>query len=425
MFDTSPNDDNKVERAFLVGINETNFNGNEAEEHLQELSELVDTMGLKVTGSEIVNVRTHNARYYIGSGKVGELVQQAKELNSDCIIVDFDLSPSQQRNWEKESGLCVIDRQEVILDIFADRATTREATIQVALARMEYSLPRLTRAWTHLSRQKGGTKSTRGEGEKQLEADHRIVRKRITTMKKELKEVSKHREVQRTRREKSTVPLGAIVGYTNVGKSSLLNSLSGADVFVENKLFATLDPTTKHVDLPGKQKILLTDTVGFVRKLPHNLVEAFKSTLEEALVADFIIHVLDVSSECVEAHWHTTMELLDELNAINKPIITVYNKIDKLESPVVKARLRALRPDAIFVSVKSGEGIEQLLEKLNRQSNVGTELLHFCLPPENYEVPAGLYKYGKVVSSKYEDERLYISARLPKKYVKDFEKFAT
>ena len=320
--------------------------------------------------------------------------------------------------------MCVIDRHEVILDIFAGRATTREAVIQVALARMQYSLPRLKRAWTHLSRQRGGMKGTRGEGEKQLEVDRRLVLSRITQLKKELKEVSKHRVVQRAKRENNAIPLGAIVGYTNAGKSSLLNLLSGSNVFVEDKLFATLDPTTRLVSLLDKQKILLTDTVGLIRKLPHNLVEAFKSTLEEALAADFIIHVLDASNQSVEQHWETTISLLGELNALDKPSIVVYNKTDKLDNPLIKARLRALKPDALFISVKTEEGIDQLKNKLLKQLNVGTVLMQLQLPHGNYEIPANLYKIGKVLSAKYEEEATFITARLPKKYVKAYSKYS-
>jgi len=407
-----------------VGIKAPTIGNDEAYEHLSELGELVDTMGLTVTGNCMVNLRSMNSRYYIGSGKAEEITLQAQQNKAECIIVDFELSPSQQRNWEKQSGLCVIDRREVILDIFAARATTREAVIQVSLARMLYSLPRLKRAWTHLSRQQGGMKGTRGEGEKQLEVDRRLVLSRITQLKKELKEVSKHRNVQRAKRENNSIPLAAIVGYTNAGKSSLLNLLSGANVFVEDKLFATLDPTTRLVSLPEKQKILLTDTVGLIRKLPHNLVEAFKSTLEEALVADFIIHVLDISNQSVEQHWETTVSLLKELNAQDKPSVVVYNKVDNLDNPVVKARLRALKPDALFISVKTGEGIDLLKAKLLKQLNTDTELMHLKLPHGNYEIPATLYKLGKVVAAQYEEEATYITARLPKKYVKTYSKYS-
>jgi GTPase len=424
MFDTEIRDEKLVTCAFLVGIKNPDISTDEANEHLSELGELVDTMGLEVTGNCMVNLRSPNTRYYVGSGKVEEIALFARQSKAECIVVDFELSPSQQRNWEKQSGLCVIDRHEVILDIFAARATTKEAVIQVALARMQYSLPRLKRAWTHLSRQRGGMKGTRGEGEKQLEVDRRLVLNRITHLKKELKEVSKHREIQRAKREGNAIPLAAIVGYTNVGKSSLLNLLSDANIFVEDKLFATLDPTTRLVLLPEKQKILLTDTVGLIRKLPHNLVEAFKSTLEETLAADFIIHVLDVSSHNLEQHWETTISLLGELNALDKPSIVVYNKTDKLDSPIIKTRLRALKPNALFISVKTGEGIEMLKNKLLEQLNAETILMQLELPHDNYEITARLYKIGRIISTRYEEDITYITVRLPKKYVNIYSKYS-
>jgi GTPase len=416
-------DTKKVLNAYLVGIKGLDIDSDKAYEHVCELAELADTMGLEVLGHEIVNLRGVNSRFYIGSGKVEEIAQKAKDIGAECIIVDFDITPAQQRNWEKESGLCVIDRQEVILDIFAERAITREATIQVSLARMEYSIPRLKRAWTHLSRQRGGNTGARGDGEKQLEADKRMIQHRIAFLKKELVEVKKHRVVQRSKREKSTIPSAAIIGYTNVGKSSLLNLFAESDVLVENKLFATLDPTTRIVDLPGKQQLLMSDTVGFIRKLPHNLVEAFKSTLEAALISDFIIHVLDVSSMSVEDHWKTTTELLRELDAANKPVITVYNKIDMVEDSVVKARLRALRPDAIFVSVKERIGIDELSEKLLKQISKGSKRLDLRVPAGNYEIPALAYKLGKVLSIKYESDYTYITAKISENKVKPFASF--
>ena len=424
MFDSETRDEKTVTSAFLVGIKEASITIDDAYEHLSELEELVDTMGLAVTGKCMVNLRSPDARFYIGSGKAEEISSEAKGGSAECIIVDFELSPSQQRNWEKQSGLCVIDRQEVILDIFAARAITREAVIQVALARMQYSLPRLKRAWTHLSRQRGGMKGTKGEGEKQLEVDRRLVLNRISYLKKDLKEVSKHRKVQRSKREINSIPLAAIVGYTNAGKSSLLNLLAKANIFVEDKLFATLDPTTRLVSLPEKQKILLTDTVGLIRKLPHTLVEAFKSTLEEAVAADFIIHVLDASNKSVEHHWETTVSLLEELGALDKPSIVLYNKIDRLkDDSFIKARLRALKPNALFISVKTEEGIEELKSKLVELLSTGTVLMHLQLPSGNYDLPAKIYKVGKVIAANYEEDGTYMTVRLPKKYVKAYSKY--
>ncbi len=418
--------DNKkiVRKAYLVGISATGLETHLAAEHLMELEELVDTMGLQTVKSEVVYLRRPNSKFYIGSGKVKEIAQAAKENSAECIVVDFDLSPSQQRNWETVGGVCVIDRQEVILEIFAARAKTREAVIQVSLAKMEYSLPRLTRAWTHLSRQRGGAAGTRGEGETQLEVDRRMVQNRINQLKKELIEVSKHRVVQRAKRERSTVPLAAIVGYTNVGKSSLLNALSGASVFVEDKLFATLDPTTKAISISENKPLIITDTVGFIRKLPHNLVEAFKSTLEEVVVADFIIHILDISNPSVEQHFKTTVALLKELESLDKPTITVFNKIDKFEDSIGRARLKALYPDSIFISVKTGEGIDLLLQKLKDTADRDSLTMHLKIPSEKSELISKIYRLGKVIGIKYENESALISVRMPKIYKKIFTDYS-
>lgn len=417
--------DNKkiLKKAYLVGVSIPGSEAHLAAEHLQELEELVSTLGFQTAKSVLVYLKKPNAKFYIGSGKVKEIALSAKENGAECIIVDFELSPSQQRNWETVCGLYVIDRQEVILDIFASRAKTREAVIQVSLAKMEYSLPRLTRAWTHLSRQRGGALGTRGEGETQLEADRRMVQNRITQFKKELIEVSKHRKIQRAKREKSTIPLAAIVGYTNVGKSSLLNALSGASVFVENKLFATLDPTTKAISLSENQPLLITDTVGFIRKLPHTLVEAFKSTLEEVAVADFLIHVLDISSPSVEQHFKTTLSLLKDLKSQNKPAIIVFNKIDKLENPVVKARIKALYPDSTFISAKTGEGLDLLLQKLRKIVDKDSQTMHFKIPSEKSKFISKIYRLGKVIGIKYEGNSVLISVRMPKIHKNIFSEY--
>src|SRR3954462_1943462 len=263
---------NILERAFLVGVQTSEMRDGEGAELLSELKELVENLRITVTRSTLVNLRRPTPALLLGSGKAEELIALAKEDGADVIVFDEALSPGQQRNWEEMSGLAVIDRQEVILEIFADRARTREAILQVALARMEYSLPRLTRAWTHLSRQRGAG-SMGGEGETQLEQDRRIVRDRITHLKAELASVVKQRDVQRRRRQRVPIPTTAIVGYTNAGKSSLLNQLTGAAVLAADKLFATLDPTTRQLELPDGRKLLVTDPVGFIRRLPHRLVE--------------------------------------------------------------------------------------------------------------------------------------------------------
>src|SRR5580658_1029890 len=292
----------KAQRAFLIGVQTPEMPEGEGEELLAELTELVENLGLSVVRTVFVKLRAPSPALFLGKGKSEELAALAKEDGAEVIVFDSALSPAQQRNWEELAGMAVIDRQEVILEVFADRAHTREAILQVALARQEYSLPRLKRAWTHLSRQRGGGTGARGQGETQLEEDRRIVRDRIAHLRVQLVEVVRQRGVQRARRLRVPLPTAAIVGYTNAGKSSLLNRLTGASVFVEDKLFATLDPTTRQLQLANNQKLLVTDTVGFIRRLPHGLVEAFKATLEEVLVADFLIHVIDITSPHFEKH---------------------------------------------------------------------------------------------------------------------------
>jgi GTPase len=327
------------------------------------------------------------------------------------IVFDEALSPAQQRNWEELFGGAVIDRQEVILEIFADRAHTREAMLQVALARMEYSLPRLTRAWTHLSRQRGKG-AMGGEGETQLEQDRRIVRDRITHLKAELAGVVKQRDVQRRKRQRVPVPTVAIVGYTNAGKSSLLNTLTGAHVLAEDKLFATLDPTTRQLVLRGNQKLLVTDTVGFIRRLPHGLVEAFKATLEEVVVADFLIHVLDVTNPNVEQHHATTLAVLAELGAGDKTIVTVFNKIDAADPAMIR-RARQLVPEALFVSAHTKAGLDELETRcleLIADALGSTELL---VPHDRYDVIARLHSLGHIQKQDHEDAGVRIIARVP------------
>lgn len=404
MIDTEKDGRKLVERALLIGFQDVESGLGEAKEHLAELGELARTLGVPVLDRRIVSVKQPKAKYLLGAGKAGELATLADEIEADCLIFDTELTPSQQRNWEALTKKCVIDRQEIILDIFAERATTREAIIQVDLARMRYALPRLTRAWTHLSRQKGGAKGTRGEGEKQIEVDRRLVQDRIAALRRELKEVRRHRVTQRKLRERKAVPHGAIVGYTNAGKSSLLNALSGSEVLVEDKLFATLDPTTRRIPLSGAGEILLTDTVGFVRKLPHLLVEAFKSTLEEAALADFVIHVIDATSHLVEENFATTMSVLTELDAGDKPMLTVFNKIDLLWDPMVKAKLRALFPGCVFISTHSGEGLDELRFRLSLQAGKNTRYLRLRIPPSRHDVAAMAHREASVIATEYDDE---------------------
>ncbi len=421
-----------VERAFLIGAYFDREDESEAESLVEELAELVDSLGIGVVGKACVFIRDGNQKYLTGSGKALELIEDARQMEADCIVFDNELSPSQQRTWEKESGITVIDREEVILDIFNLRAQTREARLQVELARMEYSLPRLARMWAHLDRQrgatgggKGGGGAARGEGEQQIEVDRRLARKRIDRCKRELEKVRQNRETQRKERVKEAIPHAAIVGYTNAGKSTLLNRLAGSAVLAEDKLFATLDPTTRRIELPDGQPLLLTDTVGFVRNLPHRLVEAFKATLEEAVLADFLIHVLDASAPHLFDFYRTTLDVLTELGAADKRTVIVLNKIDLLEDDDL--RLNELRShfngSAVFVSLHTGEGLEDLLNKLNELVLDRVSRLPLRIPQARQDLVALLHRDGKILTEGYEGNDILLTAIVPKPLLHLFEPF--
>ena len=408
-----PLEEKPTQRALLVGLQTPDMKPGEGDELLGELTELVENLGMEIVHTTFVNLRQTQAKFLVGSGKAAELIARAKAEGADVIVVDGELSPSQQRNWEEESGLAVIDRQEVILEIFADRAHTREAVLQVALARMEYSLPRLTRAWTHLSRQRGKG-SMGGEGETQLEQDRRVVRDRIARLKDELASVISQRATQRRKRQRTPVPGAAIVGYTNAGKSSLLNKITGAQVLAVDKLFATLDPTTRQFTLPDGRTMLVTDTVGFIRRLPHRLVEAFKATLEEVVVSDFLIHVLDVTNPNVDQHHATTLAVLGELGAADKATITVFNKVDAADAKLL-TRMRAQHPDALFISAHTGAGLDALLRRCEELAVDEYQAVELLIPHSRYDVIARLHAAGRVKKQESVDEGVRLSGRFPKK----------
>jgi GTP-binding protein HflX len=405
----------KPEQAFLVGIQRAGTLPETSRELLAELEELCRTLGVSVVGSTMVRLRSPHPRLLVGSGKANEIIAEARALEANVLVFDDPLSPSQQRNWEELADLAVIDRQEVILDIFAERAETREAALQVALARATYALPRLQRRWTHLHRQRGaaGGQGMRGEGEQQLELDSRMVRTQITRLKEQIEEVKQRRQVQRSQRLKRPLPVAAIVGYTNAGKSSLLNALTGTDVFVENKLFATLDATVRRLVLANHQELLVVDTVGFIRKLPHMLVDAFKSTLEETLMADVLIEVIDVTSEQIEEHRRTTRTVLTEIGAGDKPVIAALNKIDCVTDELARRRLLRAWPDAIPISALTGEGLAQLTETLARalDSTLKEQLLR--VPHSRFDLVALLRRRSAVISETYEDDGICLRARVP------------
>ena len=413
-----------VERALLAGFHFKRDDRAESDSLLEELEELVATLGIPVKDRMLVTCSKPHSRLLATGGKADEIAERAREIDADVIVIDNDLAPSQQRNWESLSGVCVIDREEVILDIFAQRAITKEASLQVELAQMEYSLPRLTRAWTHLNRQSGsGGTGLRGEGETQLEVDRRIVRRRIDRLRTDLAAVRKRRATQRKERTKVPLSHAAIVGYTNAGKSSMLRSLTGADVLVEDKLFATLDTTTRKVRLPDGQSLLLTDTVGFVRRLPHGLVEAFKATLEEAVLADFRVHVIDASQSHAMEFYDTTMQVLEELGADREKMITVINKIDLVEDRGLLAAFHRRFPEAVYVSAKTGEGLDTLRHKFSDMLRLEVAQHEYAFPLSRSDLVSTLYDIGKVLDTKYEDTEVRLHAIVPNRLRDRFRAF--
>jgi GTP-binding protein HflX len=410
-------------RALLLGLQNPGQSHEEAEALLEELAELTANLGIVAPVRNLAKLRERNPRFLLGAGKTAEIIALAKAHQCELIIFDDELHPAQQRNWEAESGLIVIDRQEVILDIFAARARTREARLQVELAQAEYFLPRLRRAWSHLSRQRGGGVTQRGEGETQLQLDQRIVRERIQRLRADLATVRKQRGVQRRQRLRVPLPTAAIVGYTNAGKSSLLNALTGADLLAADKLFATLDPATRRLRLPTGRILLLTDTVGFVRRLPHRLVEAFKATLEEALVADLLIHVVDASSPAAAAHHATTLNVLRELGDAHARILTVFNKLDRVDDPLRLAELKAQFPGALFLSAHTRTGIDALVAQLDDLVAEETTPQTLLIPHSRYDLINRLHEAGAVHREQPRDEGVYIEGLLPRRLLEAVRPF--
>ncbi len=415
----------RVERALLVGIYDRGADNDSALELLDELKELLGTLEICTVGRIAVPLGKPHPRLLVGTGKADEIVARAKELEADVIVFDDPLSPAQQRNWEKLADITVIDREEIILDIFAERAQTKEAELQISLARAQYELPRLKRRWTHLSRQRGmkGGMGLRGEGEQQIEVDARLVQRRISKLETELDEVRKKRATQRKKRLKRPVPTAAIVGYTNAGKSSILNAITGSSVNAEDKLFATLDPTTRRVVLPNQQEMLLSDTVGFIRKLPHSLVEAFKATLEEAVVADFIIEVLDVSNPAVEEHHQTTREVLKELGAADKRSLIVLNKVDRAERNYLMGRIRRRFDNPVFTSALTGEGISDLCDRLALELDQDLHFVDLVIPHDRYDIVAKLHRAGNIDEEDYDEDIIRIKARVPGEMMSELAPF--
>ncbi len=399
-----------------------------AQPMLDELTQLVRSIGLRVVGAAVVRLRQPTARLLLGSGKAQQISAQAQQLHADCIVFDDELSATQQRNWEQLTGVTVIDRHQVILDIFQARAATREATLQVELARLQYQLPRLTRAWTHLSRQQGGARGTRGEGEKQLEKDRRTALRRITRVQGELQQLGAQRATMSRRRHAVPVPSGALVGYTNAGKSSLLRALTGADVLVADKLFATLDPTTRRLELPGGMQAVLTDTVGFVRKLPHDLVNAFHSTLEETTEADFLIHVLDASDPQMLKHYQTTRSVLQDIGAGETPVLLAFNKMDRVaDRDILRFAHHRFAAENVVASVEvsahAATGLEQLIAAIESVLASAMPRMRYRLPSNRHDLAALIHRTGSVLRQEYHEQSFTITARVPERTHAILEQF--
>lgn len=396
------------EKVILIGVSEQE--GDDAEDSLAELAELVKTAGAVVVGTLIQKRENIHPGTYVGTGKVDEIAQLLAATGATGIVCDDELSPAQMKNLESILATKVMDRTLIILDIFAARATTSEGKIQVELAQLKYRLSRLSGLGKSMSRLGGGI-GTRGPGEKKLEMDRRLINDRIAQLNRELKEVVKHRDITRARREKNDVPVVAIVGYTNAGKSTLLNHLTDAEVLEEDKFFATLDPTTRVLELDGHQQILLTDTVGFIRKLPHHLIEAFKSTLEEAKYADYIFHVVDASNPQMDKQMHIVYETLDRLGVRNKKIVTLFNKMDQRTDD---EPLQDFRADHILmISAARNEGlneIKELLQEMLREDKVYVERV---VPYAQAGMIQLVREKGELVSEEYVPEGIAIKAYVP------------
>ena len=389
----------KKPRALLVG---------EPLNDLQELKGLVLTLGMDVIQRFTLNRMEPHPAYGIGTGKAKEIAELAKEIEADCIIFDFNLEPRKQRNWEELSGLSCFDRQQVIIRIFAQRAQTKEAVLQVELARLNYLLPRLAHINNDFARQRGGAFGSKGSGETQLELDRRQIRERIASLKHDLAEVELNRQTQRKQRGK--VPSVALVGYTNAGKSSLLNALTGSQAFVENKLFATLDPLTRKMSLNDRAGVLLTDTVGFISNLPHHLIDAFKSTLEEAVDADLLLLVLDASDSEAEFQYETVCNVLKDIGADDNPKIILLNKIDRNdENPDLLQSLRLKHPDAICVSAKEQIGFIELKDRIYEM--VYGEIANYVIPISQTVLINELRKAGCIQTEEWLDDGVHITAR--------------
>ncbi len=408
---------------FLVGVELKSRTGPSLRDSLDELAELATSAGGKVIGEGTQKLEAPHPASYIGKGKANEFTDYCRQNDIDTVIFDDELSPAQSRNLEKVFNCKVLDRTALILDIFSQRARTREGKLQIELAQLQHLLPRLTRFWGHLSRQSGGIGMRGGEGESQLEADRRKVQERIDKISGDLDTVRRHRSIQRSARKRNHWPLASIVGYTNAGKSTLLNALTGSQVLAKDILFATLDPTTRRLRLPTNQNVLLTDTVGFIRKLPHGVVEAFKATLEEVVQADLLLHVVDISHPQAEEQVAAVNAVLAELGAGEKPTIMVFNKMDRLNGNGAWRRWQERYPHGVAASATTGAGLPALLAELGSQLRPAREFLELRVPHERAAVIARLHAVGQVIESSYRGAKARFKVRIPPQHHAEFAPF--
>jgi len=400
-----------VQRAFLIGVQLPGMRGEETERSLDELTLLTDTAGSDPVDRELVRRRTIDAGTFIGSGKADELAGLTQALDIDVVVFDNALTPAQQRNLMRVFGCDVVDREALILDIFAQHAHSKEGALQVELALLRYHLPRLRGKGKALSQQAGGI-GTRGPGETKLETDRRRILSRISKLERELVDTARHRETQRKRRRRNRIPQVAIVGYTNAGKSTLLNALTDAGALVEDRLFATLDPTVRKLALPDGAKVLLADTVGFVRRLPHHLVEAFKSTLAEAAQSDLLLHVVDGTDPDPAGQIAAVRQVLVEIEASEVPELLVINKMDVVETPR-QSRLANVYPEAVPISALRGEGLDELLEAVAGLSSPRTVTLSLEVPYDRGDIVAAAHRLGEVTGEKHDENGTILDVRLP------------
>ncbi|PYL55331.1 MAG: GTPase HflX [Verrucomicrobia bacterium] len=411
------------ERALLIGLEKQGVSKWDLKDSLDELAELANSAGAEVVDTITQKLQKPTAPYYIGKGKAEEIKHSFQDREVTSVIFDDELSPAQGRNLETLLARKVLDRTQLILDIFAQRARSREGRLQIELAQLQYLLPRLTRMWDHLSRQTGGI-GTRGPGETQLEVDRRRVQERIARLERELEAVRKTRAVQRQGRKRHQWPVAAVVGYTNAGKSTLLNLLTGADVVAENRLFATLDPTTRSFVLPNKQRVLLTDTVGFLRKLPHTLIESFKATLEEVSEADLLIHIVDLSHPRVDDQIEAVEDVIKELNAFGKQTVIVFNKIDNLANRELAETYTKRFPGSVAISARTGEGVNTLVQALQGALSAWRLRSRFRIPASESALIAEIHRVGHVLELHYEGEGALIVAHVPPELAQKLDRYA-